>query len=87
MTKPAETAVAMRCLCCGYKTLSLPGGLELCPVCWWQDDGQDDSDSEIVRGTVNGNLSLAEARLNFGLYGAADPRFKSHVRTPRADEV
>jgi Cysteine-rich CPCC len=87
VTKSVEPVVAMRCLCCGYKTLSLPGGLELCQVCWWQDDGQDDSDSYVVRGTVNGDLSLAEARLNFQLYGAAHLRFKSHVRAPRAEEL
>ena len=77
----------MRCLCCGYQTLCSPGALELCQVCWWQDDGQDESDAFIVHGTVNGDLSLAEARMNFGLYGAAHPRFKPHVRLPRENEL
>jgi hypothetical protein len=27
------------CPCCGYKTLSDTGAYDLCPVCWWEDDG------------------------------------------------
>ena len=26
----------------------------LCPVCWWEDDGQEDADASEVRLTVNG---------------------------------
>ena len=76
------TLARVRCLCCGFKTLDLPDSLGLCPVCWWQDDGQDDSDADVIRGTVNGELSLTEARNNYQLYGAAHPRFVSHVRKP-----
>jgi hypothetical protein len=81
---PASPAV--RCLCCGYQTLSRPGSFALCPVCWWQDDGQDDADADVVRGTVNGRLSLTMARGNFIRYGAADPRFLSRVRRPSPAE-
>ena len=84
MDTPASRAT--RCLCCGFKTLSHPEAFELCEVCWWQDDGQDDSDADEIRGTVNGKLSLREARRNFRAFGAADRRFVSHVRMPRADE-
>lgn len=75
-----------RCLCCGYLTIDSPDSLALCPVCWWQDDGQDDSDADVVRGTVNGGLSLTGARANFRRCGAADDRFISHVRAPLAAE-
>lgn len=27
------------CPCCGYRTLPSLGDYELCPVCWWEDDG------------------------------------------------
>jgi hypothetical protein len=89
---PAHTCgmrkrTASRCLCCGYKTLSMPEALELCQVCWWQDDGQDDRDADVVRRTVNGNLSLSEGRRNYKYYQAADPRFVAHVRTPRQEEL
>ncbi len=54
--------VRFRCPCCGYKTLETVGALALCPVCWWEDDGQEDVDAAEVRLTVNGALSLDEAR-------------------------
>ena len=65
----------------------MPEALELCQVCWWQDDGQDDTDADEVRGGVNGTLSLSEARRNFRSFGAADQRFVSHVRTAHANEL
>jgi hypothetical protein len=60
--------------------------MALCPVCWWDDDGQDDSDANVVRHSVNGGLSLVEARQNYTQYGAADRRFLSHVRKPLPGE-
>ena len=79
-------AVNVRCLCCGSRTLTIPGTFELCPVCWWQDDGQDEADADVVRGAANGLLSLTVARANFRKYGAADPRFANHVRAARPSE-
>ena len=52
----------------------------LCPVCWWEDDDQDDLDASEVRRTVNGELSLSEARLHYSQCGAAHPRFLPYVR-------
>jgi len=76
-----------RCPCCGYRTLDVPGALALCPVCWWEDDGQEDRDASEVRFTVNGQLSLEQARESYALYGAADPRFLPHVREPQVSEL
>lgn len=76
-----------RCLCCGYKTLGSPDTMALCPVCWWDDDGQDDSDANVVRNSVNGGLSLSHARQNYTQYGASDPSFLTHVRKPRLEEA
>jgi hypothetical protein len=75
-----------RCPCCGYKTLATAGALALCPVCWWEDDGQEDEDAFEVRLTVNGQLSLNQARQHFALCGAADPRFIPYVRKPQVTE-
>ena len=75
-----------RCMCCGFLTLDQPAANALCPVCWWQDDGQDDEDADVVRGTVNGLLSLTMARANYARCGAADDQFLSHVRGPLAME-
>jgi len=75
-----------RCPCCGYKTLEAPGALGLCPVCWWEDDGQEDADAGEVRLTVNGALSLSEAREQYAHCGAAHPRFLPYVRKPQVTE-
>jgi cysteine-rich CPCC protein len=76
----------VRCLCCGSRTLTTPGVFELCPVCWWQDDGQDEVDADVVRGGPNGILSLTAARANFLACGASDRRFLGRVRAPLASE-
>ena len=80
----AETL--FRCPCCGARTLSTPDAMELCPVCWWEDDGQDSDDAAEARVTVNGELSLSEARENFQLCGAAHPRFVRYVRRALPEE-
>jgi len=75
-----------RCPCCGYRTLETAGANELCPVCWWEDDGQEDVDASDVRLTVNGALSLNQARAYYTEYGAAHPRFLPYVRKPQVTE-
>lgn len=30
-----------RCPCCGFLTLDERGTFEICPVCFWEDDGQE----------------------------------------------
>jgi hypothetical protein len=39
-----------RCPCCKYKTLHGRGYFEVCQVCGWEDDGQDEADAERVLG-------------------------------------
>lgn len=53
------------CPCCGHLTLSERGGYEMCSMCGWEDDGQDDHDSHVVRGGPNGPLSLDDARAEY----------------------
>lgn len=75
-----------RCPCCNFLTLNERGGFEICPVCFWEDDGQDDHDADLVRGGPNGMRSLTDARRNFREYGASAPAFRAHVRQPTEDE-
>jgi hypothetical protein len=75
-----------RCPCCGARTLTLPTVMELCAVCWWEDDGQDSDDAAEVRSTVNGDLSLTEARQNYRNFGASHPRFVRFVRKASPEE-
>ena len=85
MGKTVETR--FYCPCCGCKTLDAPGALALCPVCWWEDDGQEDRDAAEVRLTVNGELSLVEARAYYAQCGASHPRFLPYVRKPLESEL
>lgn len=55
----------LACPCCGYPTLSGRGDYEICLICWWEDDGQDDVDADEVFGGPNGPYSLTQARRNF----------------------
>src|SRR6478735_1052214 len=64
----------LRCPCCGYRTLGERGGFEICDVCFWEDDGQDDYDADVVRGGPNYELSLTRARDNYREFGASDRR-------------
>ena len=70
------------CPCCGHRTLPSRGDYELCPECDWEDDGQDDHDSSLVRGGPNGGLSLDAARVE---YRAKGGRPEPHV-VPAAPE-
>ena len=78
---------AYRCPCCRFKTLNDRGGFECCPVCFWEDDGQDEGDLDVIRGGPNGSLSLRAARDNFARFGATELRFIGFVRKPHTDEL
>jgi cysteine-rich CPCC protein len=52
------------CPCCGFLTLTERSAFEICPVCFWEDDGQDDADADDTKGGPNSS-SLTEARRNF----------------------
>lgn len=63
------------CPGCGFPTLPARGEFDICEVCSWQDDGQDDHANSIlavleVDGIViagpNGRLTLKENRINIG---------------------
>lgn len=79
-------ALPLRCPCCFCRTLSERATFEICAVCFWEDDGQDDDDAEVVRGGPNGALSLTQARANYRRLGACDEQSLAHVRPPTVDE-
>ena len=81
-----EPGRRFQCPCCRFFTLSERGGFEICQVCYWEDDGQDDHDAAVIRGGPNGALSLEQARKNYLAFGAFDEGAKKHVRPPRSDE-
>jgi hypothetical protein len=54
------------CPSCGFPTLYHQGIFEICAVCDWEDDGQDDEDADDILGGPNGKLSLTEYRVATG---------------------
>lgn len=77
----------LRCPCCGCKTLGERGDYEICAVCFWEDDGQDDDDADEVFGGSNGNLSLTVGRANYRAFGASCRQDLQHVRPPLPKEM
>lgn len=75
------------CPCCACLTFDERGSFEICPVCYWEDDGQDGADVDIVRGGPNGALGLERARQNYATFGACEERFRTNVRPPTLSET
>ena len=68
--------VRATCPCCAYPTINGRAAYDICPVCGWEDDGQDDAErapsgsprpDELASGPNHG-YSLTEARENFVQY-------------------
>ncbi len=74
------------CPCCGFLTLEeAPSGtFDICPVCFWEDDNVQFRDHDYEGGA--NTVSLNQARENFRLHGASEPRFRSNVRPPLPEE-
>lgn len=62
-----------------------PGTLEVCKVCFWEDDPfqLDDPDSE---GWANG-VSLRQGQRNFQKFGACTKDMIKNVRRPNIEEA
>jgi Cysteine-rich CPCC len=75
------------CPCCGFPTLTHRAGFAVCPICNWEDDGQDSHDADRVRGGPNGVLSLTQARENCAQFGASELRFVDKVRKATPMEI
>ncbi|MGM9508121.1 CPCC family cysteine-rich protein [Larkinella sp. GY13] len=76
-----------KCPCCGYLTLDVKADntFQICPVCFWEDDGVQLNDPTYEGGA--NNISLDQARENFKKYGAIEEQFKEYVRPPYEEEM
>lgn len=77
-----------RCPCCGFYTFEKEpnGTFDICPVCFWEDDGNYDFEDINEEYGANG-VSLIEARMNFKEYRAFDISLLEHVREPNPNEL
>ena len=76
-----------QCPCCAFFTFdNQPDNtFEICPVCFWEDDGIQLHDED-YKGGAN-QVSLKQAVQNFKTYGACELRFKEAVRKPNENEL
>lgn len=70
-----ETLLA--CPCCQYRTLKERGLYYICPVCFWEDDGNDNS----AKYSSPNHMTLAEGRDNFIKYGAVTESLVACVKS------
>ena len=71
---PDTSGAGVACPCCGRRTLDARSRYDICSVCWWEDDGQDNEDADSALGGPNSDLSLTQARVNVILHGISNPR-------------
>jgi hypothetical protein len=65
----ASCPLLVRCPCCGFRTLAARRAFEVCSICAWEDDGQDDPVADQIWGGPNGTYSLSNARANVLAHG------------------
>ena len=74
------------CPCCGHEVFVMPpGSYDICPVCFWEDDGHQLADP-FAAGGSNG-VSLAQAQVAFVQFGACERRLVEQVRPAQPDET
>ena len=62
------------CPCCGLQTLEEREMYQICSVCWWEDDGQDNDDAHIDAAGGPNKVSLTQGRINYLLHGICEPK-------------
>lgn len=79
------------CPCCYMPTLTERAQYQICVICFWEDDGQDSDDAELVFGGPNADYSLQEARENFNdfhtMYRRADAEHFARELTKKAIKI
>jgi Cysteine-rich CPCC len=74
-----DTEELYPCPCCGYKTFNSkpPGTYLICPICFWEDDGE----------TGSNQVYLRQGQRNFINFGACEQEWLSYVRSPTENDI
>ena len=75
--EPADTIPREQCPCCDYISLAERGAYLICPICFWEDDGQDIDELDLSSGP--NQITLRQGRANFKKFGACEEEVVEHV--------
>ena len=78
--EPDDPTPREQCPCCDYISLPERGSYLICPVCFWEDDGQDVDELDLGSGPNHG-ITLREGRQNFKAFGSCELAMKKYVVT------
>ncbi|MFY0697560.1 MAG: hypothetical protein JXR11_06895 [Balneola sp.] len=78
-TISSTSSLKASCPCCHYIAIKERNIYEICPVCYWEDEGEKwDLELDIESGANHG-LTLREGRKNFAEFGASDKKWIGKV--------
>lgn len=73
------------CPCCGHLVFAdAPGSYDICPVCFWEDDGVQLRWTDYAGGA--NRPSLIESQGSYAQHGAMEARFMAIVRPAAVDD-
>ena len=75
---PEDPTPREQCPCCDYISLPERGTYLICPICFWEDDGQDIDELD-ERSGPNHGITLREGRQNFQEYGVCEKEMIKYV--------
>ena len=75
---PEDPTPRHLCPCCDHVSLPERGNYLICPVCFWEDDGQDLDQLDVPSGPNHG-ITLRQGRANFLEFGACEEAMVEHV--------
>jgi hypothetical protein len=78
---PKDPTPREQCPRCDYITLPERGSYLICPICYWEDDGLDVDELDVVSGA--NNITLRQARANFKKEGASASERSQYEYRPR----
>lgn len=70
-----ENDKLIECQCCGYNTIESFADYDICPVCFWEDDG---TTTDAKYSSAN-KMTLKLAKRNFLRFGASSERRKEFI--------
>ncbi|OKP73899.1 hypothetical protein A3842_21400 [Paenibacillus sp. P3E] len=70
------------CPCCEFKTLPTKGEYDICPVCFWEDDGN----RELSYFSSPNHMTLAQARENFVEFGGVKQSSLKYLESDRFEK-